>query len=369
MVWKNYLQPRYGVESLQEFKGCFRAKAFKAENSHGRRLMADDSRYSDEDELLGPVIDPFILDLIKILQSKAYRRLGDKTQVFIGAENCHITNRLKHTGEVMAVAMILADLLGLNVSLVQAIAAGHDIGHGPYGHLGEKIYFSEHHRPFRHDVFSVVLAQHIERGGRGLNLSYEVLEGISLHSVKTTVMLDKPWEYTVVRLADKIAYLFGDINDILRNKLLSVEQLPPFLLTDFGQNQRERVNRMIAEIVVESARQGHLVFESTELGQKFIQLKEWVFQNVYKKIDEDFHQSALKVAYDTVRNCYPGLESVVWPLLTDREVFELARLKLHSYAVNRSMLSHFSVTEIVEAFELSGRQLDKVDIHELDLNW
>jgi len=368
MLWKNYLQSRYGVESLQEFKGCFSDKAFKAENSRGRRLSSDDPRYSDEDELFGGVVDPFLFDLNKILQSKAYRRLRDKTQVFIGTENCHITTRLKHTSEVMAVAMTLADLLGLNVSLVQAIAAGHDIGHGPYGHLGEKIYFSEHHRPFRHDVFSVVLAQHIERGGRGLNMSYEVLEGISLHSVKTTIMLDKPWEYSTLRVSDKIGFVFGDINDILRNKFMSVEQFPS-LLKDFGENQRERVNRMIAEIVVESARQGHLVFEETELGQKFIQLKEWVFQNVYKKIDEDFHQSALKVAYDTVRNCYPGLESVVWPLLTDREVFELARLKLHSYAVNRSMLSHFSVTEIVEAFELSGRQLDKVDIHELDLNW
>lgn len=362
---KKYLKHRYGINDLREVKGALLKNCFDFFLTKGRRQPIE---CSHEDELWTSSIDPFLFDTLKIKQSKAYRRLMSKTQVFVNTENCHVGNRFKHTCEVEANAIILAEMLGLNTHLVQAIAVGHDIGHGPFGHLGEQIFFDNNQQAFKHDVFGVVLAQKIERSGRGLNLSYEVLEGISLHSGKIEIIKGKPLEYSIVRLADKIAYIFSDINDIIRNGLIPCEEISR-LVNEFGSTQRERTGRVLAEIIVESARAGRLVFAETELGEKFMALKDLMYERVYHQIDHQIHREAVRCAYDLLQDLYYGQEHVLWPILTDREVNELTSMAMRSRKVITSDIRHFGVYEIADSFRQAGRQLNEINVSDLDLGW
>jgi dGTPase len=190
---------------------------FVSSQSLGRRYSLEEL---DDDHLYLGAFNPYFIDREKIRLSKSLRRLEDKTQVFIDhRSNPHIRNRRSHTDEVVSIAVYIAQILGLNVYLVEAIALGHDIGHSPYGHLGERIIGELSGRDFRHYIMSVVIAQFIERNGKGLNLSWEVLEGIANHSRGAgglKINPDLPLEYAVVMLADKVAYTFSDLNDALR---------------------------------------------------------------------------------------------------------------------------------------------------------
>jgi len=181
----------------------------------------------DVDEYIGPTCNQFILDLYKLQQSKAMRRLANKTQVFPDPKsNRHIRTRLIHTLEVASIAGIIAEILGLDVQLTQAIAHGHDIGHAPFGHLGEEFISTITGQEFRHEVFACVVAQHIERQTHGLNLTLPTLLGIRAHSrgkgkmslslvtMKNGCVDTVIFEADIVMYADKIAYCFSDISDI-----------------------------------------------------------------------------------------------------------------------------------------------------------
>ena len=222
--------------------------------------------------------------LQKILLSKAYRRLGAKTQVFPAATNAHVRNRLSHTAEVASIATLIAGILGLNENLSFAISEGHDIGHAPFGHTGEAFISEITGKTFRHEVFGVVIAQQIERQGEGLNLTHQVLEGMLKHSkgnADLTRIIGVPEEFNVVMCADKIAYVFCDINDIFeKTNLLNWIDYPEIakLAQQFGKDTRERVNFCIECLCRESAEKGYVSFETSEAAKNFAELK----KNMYK---------------------------------------------------------------------------------------
>jgi len=227
MIFSRSFHKTPGGKKMEKFKDGLAHKAFRSETSRGRLNSA-----KDDDYMYYGVLDPFEMDVQKILESKAIRRLKDKTQVFCFPENPHVRTRLSHTFQVVSVSTLIARILGLNVHLCQAIAWGHDIGHTPYGHMGEEFIARMTGKDFRHEIFGMVIAQRIERMGKGLNLSFETLEGMGNHSRgdgSLTINPNLPLEYTAVMYADKIVYTFSDIKDGLRNGYLQENHLPPHL--------------------------------------------------------------------------------------------------------------------------------------------
>lgn len=290
-------------QKLQKIKGCFKELAL--EKSRGRKnkenVFLATNHLMDE-------INPFILDIQKIINSKSFRRLNGKTQVFTFPENVLIRNRLIHTLEVKSIAETIATILGLNISLVGAIAAGHDLGHTPFGHLGERFIQKNYDESFRHEIFGLTVTEKIERKGLGLNLSFETLEGITYHSrgVKDiNIIIDIPMEYNVVMLADKIAYLFSDINDAKRlGKLKNIPKELYFL----GENQREQINNCIISLCLESAQEGSISFKKSNQSQAFKFLRDWMIKNFYLVMDEGKER---KILWEKVKKTTNFLEEIL----------------------------------------------------------
>lgn len=253
--------------------------AFQNQMSKGRRFVSEE----DEDGWMFDFLklDPFMIDQQKIESSKALRRLNLKQQVFATPMNKHIRNRMSHTVEVASLSALIAKTLGLNVDLCVSIAKGHDVGHLPFGHSGERFVRMVTGKKFHHAAYGAILLQEIERKGRA-NFSFEVLEGITLHSAKS-IPRNKPQEYAVVKLADKIAYVSHDLNDAIRMKILPENAPMPRLL---GENQRKRVEKCVTSLLAESQEKGFISFECSEIAQSFWFLHEWMFKNIYARIDE-----------------------------------------------------------------------------------
>ena len=346
------------------------AKAFCSEDSRGRRYPTE----TDEDAAYIQVFGPFFVDIAKICLSKSSRRLTDKTQVFIDhKENSHVRDRKIHTDEVAAMSVQIAGVLGLNVGLAEAIALGHDLGHTPFGHLGERAITEISGKDFRHEVMSVVMAQKIERAGKGLNLSFEVLEGILKHSCGADdLKIDPtlPLEYGVVMLADKIAYVFSDLNDALRLGYFTESELPLELFS-LGKNQRERWLNCVFSLVKESSEKGVLSFRDSEVAQQFNALRSWSFKNFYKTINDQEGSvkgtSELKTVYKFFNEnfglfSYDPLLSLA--LLTDREVKKILSFAEHPTIRDIKELEKFSFVEILRKFPIDH----KIDIFNPDLN-
>jgi len=199
---------------LGSFFGCLRDLAAPA-TSAVRRVERD----YDGDGLLIGAVDPFMIDAaLKLMPSRGLRRSARHTQVVPDPTNLHIRTRRSHTDEVCSIAVTLAFALGANPWLCLAGALGHDIGHTPLGHTGEMFLAKKTGRPFRHEVFGLVVTQHIERSGHGLNLTKQTLQAMHRHSrgAKELVVGNLSIEEAIVMFADKIAYLFADYNDIIR---------------------------------------------------------------------------------------------------------------------------------------------------------
>jgi dGTPase len=289
-------------QKLKKIQGCFSKQAFK--KSQGRKNNEQESMNGIMDQ-----IDPFALDIQKIINSKSFRRLNGKTQVFAFPKNVLIRNRLVHSLEVKSIAETIATILGLNVSLTGAIAIGHDLGHTPFGHLGERFIQRNYDENFRHEIFGLTVAEKIERQGQGLNLCFETLEGITYHSRgigDTNIITNIPMEYNVVMLADKIAYLFSDINDA--NRLKKLEKKIPKEIYFLGENQRERVNNCIISLCLESSQEGFLSFEKSNQSQAFKFLRDWMIKNLYLVLDEEKERILL---WDKVDRTTIFLENVL----------------------------------------------------------
>ncbi|MGM5483216.1 MAG: HD domain-containing protein [Nanobdellota archaeon] len=296
--------------------------------------------------------DPFLNDYIKITQSGAYRRLAFKTQVLSMPNNPHVRTRLVHTEEVIGISMIIAESLGLNMDLCMAIAAGHDIGHTPYGHLGEKVLSKISKRGFKHNINSVVIANEVERKGKGLNLTPEVLEGILYHSLKyenRNKQKIRPQEYSAVMWADKIAYTLSDLNDGLRYGYLSKKDIPECAYK-LGKNQRQRTATVVKALINESKNNSFVSFSKGDVFSNFMSLRRFLKTNFYKNVDLSIQEKYLRSVYNffaTSKEFYNVDPVLAVSLLTDREVDSFVDLITHSVRPKISDLKHFGLMEIL----------------------
>ena len=218
-------------------------------------------------------------DRDRILHCKSFRRLKGKTQVFISPQGDHYRTRLTHTLEVTQVARTLARALRLNEDLAEAIALGHDLGHTPFGHTGEDALDKLIEGGFVHRVQSRRVVEVLERGGEGLNLTWEVRDGIEHHSGKVR---PATLEGCCVHLADRIAYINHDIDDAVRGGVLREEELPERSLRRLGRTHGERVGTMISSVVRYSADKDDVQMEP-EIWDELMALRAFMFERVYSR--------------------------------------------------------------------------------------
>lgn len=219
----------------------------------------------------------FQRDRDRILHSKAFRRLKDKTQVFLTPEGDHYRTRLTHTLEVSQNARTIAKALKLNEDLVEAIALGHDLGHTPFGHAGERALNRVCKYGFVHSEQSLRVVDILERDGRGLNLTRETRDGILNHSFSKT---PNTLEGKIVRISDKIAYMHHDMDDAIRAGILPDDSVPESIGSVIGRTLSERLDSFIHDIVTQSADKDDILM-SEEVHAALLELREWMFANVY----------------------------------------------------------------------------------------
>ena len=217
-------------------------------------------------------------DRDRILHSKAFRRLKDKTQVFLTPNGDHYRTRLTHTLEVSQNARTIAKALRLNEDLVEAIALGHDLGHTPFGHAGERALNEISPYPFEHSEQSVRLVEILEKDGQGLNLSFEVRDGIRNHQ---TAGMPCTLEGKIVRLSDKIAYIHHDMDDAIRGGILKEQDVPAEIRQVLGETTGERLNHMIHDIVTQSQGEPDVKM-SPEVWDAMMKLRRFLFDEVYE---------------------------------------------------------------------------------------
>lgn len=220
----------------------------------------------------------FQRDRDRILHCKAFRRLKHKTQVFLAPEGDHYRTRLTHTLEVAQIARTIARSLGLNEDLAEAIALGHDLGHTPFGHSGEKILNDLCPDGFAHYEQSVRIVELLEKDGSGLNLTWEVRDGILNHR---TSGHPSTLEGGIVRLSDKIAYINHDIDDAIRARIFVESELPAQYTDVLGHSVRERLNTMIHDII-DSSMGKPAILMSPGMEDAMQGLRSWMFDHVYR---------------------------------------------------------------------------------------
>ena len=219
----------------------------------------------------------FQRDRDRILHSKSFRRLMHKTQVFLFPADEHYRTRMTHTLEVTQVARIIARALQLNEDLTEAAALGHDLGHTPFGHAGEVAMQQCYSPDFTHYKQSVRVVEKLEKDGEGLNLTWEVRDGILNH---TGSCMASTLEGVIVKFADRIAYINHDIDDACRAGILSLDDIPKELLDTLGRGHSERINRMVTSVITASAGKPEIAF-TPEIGEATMQLRKFLFDHVY----------------------------------------------------------------------------------------
>ncbi len=220
----------------------------------------------------------FQRDRDRILHSKAFRRLKNKTQVFLSPKGDHYRTRLSHTLEVSQNARTIAKALRLNEDLTEAIALGHDLGHTPFGHCGEGVLDELCRGGFVHSEQSVRIVEKLEKDGEGLNLTYEVIDGIRNHQTEGN---PSTLEGQVVRLADKIAYVNADVDDAIRAHIISEEDIPEDIREVLGTTVKKRLNTLIHDVITESA-DSPVIKMSKERMDAMLHLREFLFSSVYR---------------------------------------------------------------------------------------
>jgi dGTPase len=240
-----------------------------------------------------PIRTPFQRDRDRIVYSNAFRRLKYKTQVFLTPLGLadHYRTRLTHTLEVAEISRVISRAMRLNEDLAEAIALGHDLGHTPFGHSGETVLKEIFSRRFTHQAQSLRVVDLLERNGRGLNLSNEVRDGILKHSKGYgKIMPEDPdklpytMEGRVVRFADIMAYLNHDLDDAIRSRVISLDEVPGTCLEIIGNSHSERATRMISDLIHASEeRSGVLEFKMSEtMYDAMITLRKFLYARVYR---------------------------------------------------------------------------------------
>lgn len=240
--------------------------------------LSKDSRGRDRAEEECDIRPVFQRDRDRILHCKAFRRLKQKTQVFLLPKGDHYRTRLTHTLEVSQNARTIAKALRLNEDLVEAIALGHDLGHTPFGHAGERALDEVCPLGFQHNEQSVRVVERLEKQGEGLNLTWEVRDGILNHKSAGT---PHTLEGQIVRLSDKIAYINHDIDDAIRGGVLKEEDIPKPYREILGNSTRVRLDTMIHNVIINSMDQPEIRM-SPEVERATMDLRAFMFENVYK---------------------------------------------------------------------------------------
>lgn len=220
----------------------------------------------------------FQRDRDRILHSKSFRRLKNKTQVFLSPKGDHYRTRLSHTLEVSQNARTIAKALRLNQDLVEAIALGHDLGHTPFGHCGEAVLNGLCSGGFVHSEQSVRICEKLEKDGMGLNLTFEVLDGIRNHQTEGSPATP---EGQVVRLSDKIAYVNSDIDDAIRAEILTEDDIPREIRSALGYSVKERLNTLVHDVIASSMDSGQIGM-SDEISEAMFDLRRFLFSHVYR---------------------------------------------------------------------------------------
>ena len=259
---------------------------------------SDQSKGRDKPEEQCDLRPVYQRDRDRILHSKSFRRLKGKTQVFLAPSGDHYRNRLTHTLEVSQNARTVAKALRLNEDLTEAIALGHDLGHTPFGHAGERELNSIVPGGFRHQEQSIRVVEILEKGGRGLNLTVEVRDGILNHS---TAGNPSTMEGKVVRICDKIAYVNSDIDDAIRGGVIRDEDIPHEYKEILGFTLRERLNTLIHDLIKNSEGKDEIIF-SNEKKDALLGLRKFMFENVYvnsiAKTEEGKAQELIRRLYE-----------------------------------------------------------------------
>jgi dGTPase len=263
-----------------------------------RATLSADTKGREQEEEPDPLRTPFQRDSDRIVHSKAFRRLKHKTQVFVSPEGDHYRVRLTHTLEVSQIARTAARALRLNEDLAEAIALGHDLGHTPFGHLGEEALAPFLDRPFRHNEQSLRVVDHLEREGRGLNLTWEVRDGILNHT--WSMPMPSTLEGQVARFADRIAYVNHDVDDAIRAGLLDSSDLPDRATDVLGSAHGERINTLVTDLVRESDGSEEVRLSEPVLGA-LDQMRDFLFQRVYMRAEARDEQ---RKAVELVRSLF-----------------------------------------------------------------
>jgi dGTPase len=254
------------------------------------------SRGRQRPEEPSPMRLEFQRDRDRIIFCKSFRRLKYKTQVFIAPIDDHYITRLTHTIEVAQISRSIARALNLNEDLTEAIALGHDLGHTPFGHVGENELNSLCPDGFRHNEQSLRVVEHLEKSGEGLNLTYEVKDGILNHSKSGMDLFDEQWDFPatleaqICKIADPIAYINHDLNDAIRAGLLTERDLPQVALSVLGDSHSQRINTLVCDIIDSSwATTGTVEGEgkpvitmSAKVLEAANELRNFLFDRVYK---------------------------------------------------------------------------------------
>lgn len=253
------------LRTLERENATLSQYAMFCENTRGRERFEEEC----------PVRTAYQRDRDRILHSSAFRRLKDKTQVFLAPDNVHYRTRLTHTLEVSQIARTIARSLSLNEDLTEAIALGHDLGHTPFGHAGERALNQVYDKGFTHFEQSLRVVEMLEQSGKGLNLTYEVRDGILCH---TRGKESDTLEGRIVKLSDKIAYINHDIDDACRGGVLGEDDIPLEIRLVLGFTKAQRINTLVMS-TIENTEADLKMADSVQ--EAFSKLHAFMFENVY----------------------------------------------------------------------------------------
>jgi dGTPase len=271
---------------------------------HTKATLSSESRGRLKKEKEGEIRTCFQRDRDRIIHSKAFRRLKHKTQVFLAPKGDHYRTRLTHTVEVSQIARTIARALRLNEDLTEAVALGHDLGHTPFGHAGEEVLREIYPGGFEHYKQSLRVVDILEKKGQGLNLTYEVRNGIYRHSKGKGKIFSKQGEIAtleaeIVRISDIIAYVNHDLDDAMRAGVLKKSTIPPVFLK-IGESQTKRIDTMVKDVIYTS-RAGGLkeIKMSRGIQKRTYALRDFLYENIYEsKATKKEFKKAKKILYD-----------------------------------------------------------------------
>jgi dGTPase len=281
---------------------------------------------------------PFQVDRDRIIHSQSFRRLKHKTQVFLSPKGDYYRTRLTHTLEVSQIARTIAMALRLNENLTEAIALGHDLGHTPFGHAGERALDKICPLGFKHYEHSVRVVEKLEKHGRGLNLTYEVKDGIMRH---TNGPLPKTLEGQIVRIADKVAYINHDIEDAKRAGILRDEDIPKEAMLYIGDTHAKRINKLVTSIIENST--DKLIKMDEETDTYFNLLHRFMYDTVYinskAKDQEGKAMEMIAMLYDYFKKSLDELPATCKAILEnegeDRAVCDYIAGMTDKYAIEK----------------------------------